>query len=462
MRWFTLTLGLVFSLSGQPLLAAEPVSLDQLLEQVKSGRAEDAETNAERIDAFEANLARQRELLDDAQAEQAALEKRSELLENRFEANETRIAELEETLNNRLGSLKELFGVIQQVAGDARGQFESSLTQVQFPERTQFLTELARKMGETNELASLDDIERLWFELQREMTESGKVVRFPAEVVSADGEQGQVEVTRIGLFNVVADGKYLEYVPETGRLVELPRQPPPRFLSTASSLENTEEGLTPFALDPSRGQLLSLLVEAPNLRERIDQGGFIGYIIIGLGILALIIALQRLITLALTSARVHKQMRDLDQVGDNALGRVLKTYHDNPRADVETLELKLEEAVLKETPKFNRLLMLLRIISVVAPLLGLLGTVTGMIITFQAISLFGTGDPKLMAGGISQALVTTALGLTVAIPTVLLHTLVAGRAKRLTQILEEQAAGIVAEHAEKHRAAQLRQAVEAA
>lgn len=461
MRRFILVLLFGFT-STQSLLAGEPVSLDQLLEQVESGRAEDAETNAERIQAFEANLARQRELLNEAQTEQAALERRSEFLENRFEANETEIAELEETLNNRLGSLKELFGVIQQVAGDARGQFESSLTQVQFPERTRFLTELAQQMGETNELASLEDIEQLWFELQREMTESGKVVRFPAEVVSADGEQVQQAVTRVGLFNAVADGKYLEYVPETGRLVELPRQPSPRFLSTAATLENADEGLTPFALDPSRGQLLSLLVQAPSLRERIDQGGFIGYIILSLGVLALIIAVQRLVALAISSARVRSQMRDLDHGGDNALGRVLKVYHDNPKVDVETLELKLEEVVLKETPKFNRMLMLLRIISVVAPLLGLLGTVTGMIITFQAISLFGTGDPKLMAGGISQALVTTALGLTVAIPTVLLHTLVAGRAKRLTQILEEQAAGIVAEHAEEHRAAQLRQAVEAA
>ena len=116
---------------------------------------------------------------------------------------------------------------------------------------------------------------------------------------------------------------------------------------------------------------------------------------------------------------------------------------------MEVLELKLGEAILKELPKFNSMLSFLKIISVVAPLLGLLGTVTGMIVTFQAITLYGAGDPKLMAGGISTALVTTVLGLVVAIPTVFLHTLVQSRAKRLTQILQEESAGMLSERAER-------------
>ena len=118
-------------------------------------------------------------------------------------------------------------------------------------------------------------------------------------------------------------------------------------------------------------------------------------------------------------------------------------------ANVETLELKLAEAIFREMPKLTRSLLFIKIISVVAPLMGLLGTVTGMIQTFQAITLYGTGDPKLMAGGISQALVTTVLGLTVAIPMVLLHTLVSGRSKRIVQVLQEQSAGIIAEHSER-------------
>jgi biopolymer transport protein ExbB len=250
----------------------------------------------------------------------------------------------------------------------------------------------------------------------------------------------------------MSDGKYLEFVPETGRVVELQRQPPSRYLKRIEELESSQEGVHAVGLDPTRGQLLGLLVQSPSLGERIAQGKEVGYVIIALGIIGVIIAIWRLIVLSTTAAKVSAQIKKPDQPGNNPLGRVFKVYQDHQGADVEALELKLGEAILRETPKFNAMLPLLKIISVVAPLLGLLGTVTGMIITFQAITLYGAGDPKLMAGGISTALVTTVLGLVVAIPTVFLHTLVSSRARRLTQILQEEAAGILAEQAEMQMA----------
>lgn len=445
---------LLFAVTMQNAAAVQEVSLDELLQQVKEGSVHDTRESKLRIERFQSERARQSQLLADIRAERKSEEERAKRLEQLFEDNDVRIVDLEKLLRERLGSLKELFGVLQQAAGDARGQFENSLTNVQFAERTQFLTELARKMGQTSRLASLEEIERLWFELQREMTESGKVVRFTAPIVTAGGDREERPVTRVGVFNVLSGGKYLEFVPETGRLVELARQPRPRYLARAAELERTQEGLVGFGLDPSRGQILSLLVQAPNLEERIRQGGEVGYVIIFLGALALLIAVYRLVALIVSGIQVSLQTRRPEKPGNNPLGRVLRVYHDNPAADVETLELRLAEAVLKERPRINRMLMFLKIIAVVAPLLGLLGTVTGMIITFQAITLFGTGDPKLMAGGISQALVTTVLGLCVAIPTVLLHTLVTNRARRITQILEEQAAGMVAEQSERrHRPA---------
>lgn len=435
-----------------PAAAEDALSLDALLEKVKAGRVQDAKENAARIAAFKANKAQQAKLLAGARAARRREEARSEKLETTFEENDVKIIELEIALKERLGSLKELFGVLQQSAGDARGQFESSLTHVQFPDRIDFLTELAQKMGQTSRLASLEEIERLWFELQREMTETGKVSRFPASVVTTDGNEVQRDVVRVGAFNVISGGKYLQFIPETGRLLELARQPQQRYLDKLADLESASSGTTAFGLDPSRGQILSLLVQSPSLGERIDQGGVVGYVIICLGALALLIALERIGTLTFTGLRVRMQAGKPNEPGSNPLGRILQVYHDNPKADIETLELKLSEAMLKETPKINRLLMFLKIIAVVAPLLGLLGTVTGMIITFQAITLFGTGDPKLMAGGISQALVTTVLGLCVAIPTVLLHTLVASRARRLNQVLEEQAAGMIAMQSEAQHA----------
>ncbi|MDP6673494.1 MAG: MotA/TolQ/ExbB proton channel family protein, partial [Gammaproteobacteria bacterium] len=183
--------------------------------------------------------------------------------------------------------------------------------------------------------------------------------------------------------------------------------------------------------------------------ERVQQGGLVGYLIIALGCIGLLIAFERMFVLGLASRKVTAQLNSDSPSQDNALGRVLSVAEGNRSADTETLELKLSEAIFKEIPALNRALLFLKIISVVAPLMGLLGTVTGMINTFQAITLYGTGDPKLMAGGISQALVTTVLGLTVAIPMVLLHTLVSGRSRRIVQVLQEQSAGIIATHAEK-------------
>ncbi len=432
--------------------AIESVSLDELLQKVQSGRVKDAKENQDRIQSFKRDKANQAKRLSDMKAARKREEARSQRLEDTFEVNERSTIALEKTLHDRLGSLKELFGVLQQGAGDARGQFENSLTQPQFTERTDFLTALAQKMGQTSKLASLEEIEQLWYELQREMTESGRVAKFRATVINSDGDEEEKMVTRVGVFNAIADGKYLEFIPETGRLVELKRQPQGRFLNRVEDLEAAGSGFTAFGVDPSRGQILSLLVQAPSLRERIDQGGVVGYIIISVGAVALLVAVIRLVTLTLVGGRVRRQMKNPDKPGNNALGRVLKVYHANKAVDVETMELRLGEAILKETPKFNAALMFMKIIAVIAPLMGLLGTVTGMIVTFQMITLFGTGDPKLMAGGISTALVTTVLGLCVAIPTVLMHTMMASRAKRLTQILQEQTVGMIAEQAEAQRA----------
>jgi biopolymer transport protein ExbB len=449
------------SLAGGLLLAstavvqaATAVSVDELLQQVKSGRVTDAAENKARLDQFRANRAEQTRALNAEKAEQRRQEQLSAQMEAQFEVNDGRIIVLEEAFQDRLGGLKELFGVLQQASGDARGQFETSLTQVQFPDRTQFLTDFAKKMGQSNRLASLEEIERLWFELQREMTETGKVTTFTTTVVDATGEEAQREVTRIGAFNVVSDGKYLEYVPETQRLDELQRQPQTRYTSRIGDLTGASSGQWPIGIDPTRGQLLGLLVQSPSLIERIKQGKTVGYVIISLGILGLLMAIYRLLVLSTISAKVSKQIKNIAQpTKNNPLGRVLGIGMEVSGGDVETMELKLGEAILRETPKLNAMLPLLKIIAVVAPLLGLLGTVTGMIVTFQAITLYGAGDPKLMAGGISTALVTTVLGLCVAIPMVFLHTLVSGRAKRLTQILQEESAGMLAERAEGKQAA---------
>jgi biopolymer transport protein ExbB len=443
---------LVAALFAAPVSAQEQkaLSMEELLRQVERGRVLDNKENTAREDRFKKAKSEQQNMLRDAEREKTNEENRSQRLEDEFEANELEIEQLTETLNERLGALKELFGVMQQVSGDARVRFDNSLTNIQYPDRAQFLEALAKKIGGSAKLPSLEEVERLWFELQREMTASGEIARFTTNVISQDGTEGNLEVVRVGVFNIVTDGKYLKYEPSTGTVSELPRQPEQsRFIDSTKDLFAASTGMVRFGIDPTRGGVLNSLIARPNLQERIQQGGLVGYLIIALGIIGLLIALERMVVLGIASRKVTRQLNSDQPNPDNALGRVLGVHDLNKSADTETLELKLSEAIFKETPALNRALLFLKIISVVAPLMGLLGTVTGMINTFQAITLYGTGDPKLMAGGISQALVTTVLGLTVAIPMVLLHTLVSGRSRRIVQVLQEQSAGIIATHAEK-------------
>ena len=429
--------------------AQEATSLDQLLEQLAQGKVAQTQQNKQREADFMARKSEQDQLLANAINERDDQIKLSTELEANFQNNEIELANRQEALNKRLGELKELFGVLQQVAGDTKSKFQNSVISAQIPGREAFLDEFAQSMGSSSKLASIEEIEKIWFELQREMTESAKVARFDREVVLADGSKQTATVTRIGNFNLVANNKYLEFISETGSVAELIRQPSGRYLGTAADMTAASNQQVAFALDPTGGSILSLLVQAPDTQERVDQGGPVGYVILAIGAIGLVIALERFIALFLVGNKVNRQLKTATPSNDNPLGRVLMAKEEYKDVDVETLELKLSERILKEVPQLTSRLTMIKIISVVAPLIGLLGTVTGMINTFQAITLFGTGDPKLMAGGISQALVTTVLGLVVAIPMVFISTILTTRSRGIINILQQQSAGLIAEQADR-------------
>lgn len=445
----SLVLVTVTALTSNTVFAQQAANLDELLSQLQQGKIAQSKQNETREREFNSKKAQQDRLLQESINTRDDAIKLSAKLESTFQNNEIDLANKTDALNKRMGELKELFGVLQQVAGDTKSKFQTSVVSAQIEGRGQFLDEFAQSMGSTSKLASIEEIERLWFELQREMTQSGKVHKFSREIVLANGEKSQADVIRVGGFNLVSNGKYLEYIDETGSVAELIRQPSSRYLSSANELTSTNTGVVPFALDPTGGSILGLLVQAPDLQERIDQGGTVGYVILAIGLIGLLIAIERFITLFLIGNKVNRQLKNDVASQNNPLGRVMLVKDKNSNADTETLELKLSERILKEVPILTTRLTFIKIISVVAPLIGLLGTVTGMINTFQAITLFGTGDPKLMAGGISQALVTTVLGLVVAIPMVFISTILNTRSRGIINILQQQSAGIVAERAER-------------
>ncbi|RLA27380.1 MAG: energy transducer TonB [Gammaproteobacteria bacterium] len=450
MKRLTIIIASILICGGAVQAQEDASSMDELLQQIERGQARDNQEARQREARFAQSRNEQQNLLNQARAERSRQERNSERLEQLFEDNQTKIVAARAALDERLGALKELFGVLQTVAGDAQGRFNTSFTNIQYPDREDFLVELGGKMAGASSLASIEEIERLWFELQREVTETGKVVKFTQEVTTADGEVLNVPIVRVGAFNIVFEDGYLQHNATTGSVSELQRQPVEgRYTNSTADIMAATSGSVAFGLDGTRGGILALLVESPTIKDRINQGGIVGYCIIGLGIFGLLIAFWRWIGLSTASRKVSAQLKRDTASTDNPLGRVLAAYESNKNADTETVELKLSEAALKEMPDLTKGLLFIKVISVVAPLMGLLGTVTGMIKTFQVITLFGAGDPKMMAGGISQALMTTVLGLVVAIPMVLIHTLVSGQSKKIINILNSQSAGIVATHSEK-------------
>jgi len=435
--------------------AKDPSSASELLELVQKGQFADTAEQRERERKFRNEKNKQAKLLADAKAERARLEREAARLEQKFEANEALLVVAEAQLKERLGSLNEIFGHLAGLATEARNIFEQSLTSAQFgKDREEFLTKLAVKMGEGVALATIPELERLWFELQREINATGEVVKFNADVIALDGTVEEREVVRVGVFNAVSDGNYLTYAATRGMYEELPSQPAGRYTSTTSDVFNADAFPVQFAVDPTGpqgGSYLASLISMSGAWERINgEGGPIGIVIfyvLGLGGVGLFI--WRLVTLRGIRAAVDSQLTAEALNTDNPLGRVLKIAEDNPKADTETLELKMAEQILNERPPIEKLNWLIKLISIVAPLMGLFGTIVGMIETFQMITLFGTGDPKTMASGISIALVTTWLGLMVAIPMTFMSAIVSNFSKGILETIEEQAIGMAAERSEK-------------
>lgn len=425
-------------------------TLDTLLLKVQVQQQQNRNVEAQRHSDFSADLSVWKNKLKAAQkrlqaAKQDALQKGQT-----FDNNEKQLAELSETLTINKQNLGELFGVVRQVSADFSGQIQGSVISAQYPQRNTFINDLSQRKT----LPSLTELEQLWFVMLQDMTESSKVVEFSTKVLDAQGVASEQRVTRLGAFNLVGGNldKRSQYlvIDEQSELPQpLSRPVANDVQSTLSAWHERENTLNPFYFDPAKGELLTVLSRTPTWVERTQQGGIIGYIILSILLLGLLVAAARFILLSKESVKIKVQLKQTEANNDNALGRILAIYQSNKTQSTKLLELKLEEAVLREVPRLERGSSVLKVLAAIAPMMGLLGTVTGMIGTFQSITLFGTGDPKLMAGGISMALITTVMGLIAALPLLLIHSLLHSRANALINIIEQQSAGFIALQAEQ-------------
>ncbi len=428
-------------------------SLADLLNLVEQDRVAESEGYRERLQEFEQNVNRQQEILETTEARIVEQENLQSELSAEFDANEIEIANQRALLRDRRGDLNELFGTLQGVAGDFLSNFQNSLISAQYTGRSAELEAIIERAGSTVEQLNISEMERFWFFMHQELTESGRVVTYNGNVSLPNGDTVNREIVRVGAFNAMSEGDYLSYSGAIGHLQVLPRQPDAGVVNSAIALQNATSGFTKTGIDPTGGvggQVMANLINFPTVEEQVrNNSGTIGFIIIGVGIIGILLGFFRLLMLTLTSLKVRAQLKSDKPTKNNPLGRVLLVAENNPNADTETLELKLGEAILQETPSLESMLTIIKMIATIAPLGGLLGTVTGMIVVFQQITVYGAGDPTIMAGGISQALMTTVLGIVVAIPTIFMHTVVKSRSDNIIHILEEQATGMIAQKAER-------------
>ncbi len=419
--------------------------LSSLLKKVKESGLKEGKENKKREKEFLLNANKQKAIL--LQSKRALKKTRAvtKQLKSDFDDYEEELTDLEAQLRKRMGNLGEMFGVVRQVSQDMAAIREGSLLAVELGNQSDVLNTLS----ESKALPSINELEALWYELQLQMTKQGEIKFIETDFIAASGENVREKIIHVGPFAAFTERGYLNYDFEINQLIELPKQPGEATL--LSDYINSDEAYSAIAIDPTRGALLNLGSQSPGILDRIHQGGLIGYIIVLLAMSGFIYSLYLLVNILKTNTSVKTQLKTPDVLNlENPLGRILSVYlHQNKEVDLETLEMKLDEAVLKELPALEKGLPLIKLLAAVAPLLGLLGTVTGMIATFQSITLFGTGDPKLMAGGISQALITTVLGLVAAIPLLFMHNVVSARSRELIQILDQQSAGLIAEKALK-------------
>ena len=401
-----------------------------MLDVVKENKSIYVQKDQVRVKNFLDLVDERESMLAKAKQDLANEKLRNERLEARFEANEKQLAELEESLQIKIGVLGELFGVTRQFAGELLASTEKAVTFSEYPDRGGVL----RDIGET-QVHSLDQLQNLWISYLDEIVSSGEVKTIDANIIDKNGESITGEIVRYGHFTTTYENKFVTPVPELNGFELLQRQPEREILKNIRRHQRSDDYRI-TSIDPTRGFLLSLYLDKPGWIDRIAQGKSIGFIIILIGISGFVFSLYKIYQL-------REQEQDI--IADDARVKIEMENSIKNTTSYESKENILDEFIINYTGKLEWGANWVKFFAAVAPLLGLLGTVIGMIETFQAITLFGTGDPKQMAGGISQALVTTMLGLIVAAPLLGLYTYISQKVSNLSQVLEEKASYLLAQ-----------------
>ncbi|ELB2922640.1 MotA/TolQ/ExbB proton channel family protein [Vibrio alginolyticus] len=435
-KWLSVAL-----ISTAALMPHTTFASDALLQKAQQENRQQQSHNVARESGFKQTEQELQAIKNKLVAERAALQAEADSLSVTFGENEAELAQLEEKLRLETGSLGELFGVVRQNAKELESELKSSVTGVDANSYQKDIDAIVAAKS----LPTLTQLQAMWRSMEEQIKASGEMANVSFTLLNGEGREQTVSGVRLGSMALLDETGYVKWNGQRGDAVNYLRQP--ESGPTANTISSGD--IDALVIDPSRGILLEQLANSPTLADRLNAGGVVGKIILGLLAIGLLIALVRGASLMISRQKIMKQLKTPAQPGNNPLGRVLAVYQKDKHRSVEALELRLLEAVVDEQTHLEKGLSMLKLLAALAPMLGLLGTVTGMIETFQVITQFGNGDPKVMAGGISMALVTTVLGLVSAMPLLLAHNVLSSQAENIRSILEKQGIGLVAEQAER-------------
>jgi biopolymer transport protein ExbB len=447
---------LLASVSLSVLVQAQ--GLTDVLNQARATREAEIALFQQRADEYNAmSDADKQAAMQRINQQRAAIQTQVDAKTQLYSDNDLKINQANSALREKASALgvSEIFGLARQVAGDSITPMEQSLINAQFSSEADNRISFFESIASSERVLTSAQLERVWFEISREMAATGQIAKYTGAVVEPNGTPRTTEVIRIGAFNAIADGQFLSYIPELGRLNIMPRQPV-ELLGDITALASASSGYVTTVVDSTRGVLLNMYVERPTFIERIVNGEKeINFTILAVGLAGTVPFIVQLFYLIWVRLRVSAQMRNMNQPNkNNALGRVLLAFKGDGSSieeDAEIAELRISEAVMREVPKLERFQPLLRLVVAAGPLLGLVGTVIGMILTFQSITESGSSDPKLMANGIGTAMIATLLGLGIAVPMLFANALLNSLSRGVVQVLDEQSAGMLAEKLEKRK-----------
>ncbi len=459
-------IALFFSLATQNVEGAEDMRAQQVdarttLNTLKVKATAEEEAAKQEAARSREKIAGDRTLLEQEvrrlEGETATVEKSVAHLETENQALEQKESELSRKLTETDGMIRELVGVIRGHAKDLQTLIVGSLQTGLGGDDLSLLEAIAAQA----QFPGMSEIAKMNETLRRRLHDGGVVRLTKGSIVDRGGKTTDADILVLGNFTAAyrlgEEVGFLNYSPNGGKLFALSRLPEGGDVKQLRGyMDGKEEAVV---IDISRGAALSQLVHTPNFWQQCQSGGPLVWPILAIFVLAVLLILERL--LFLFSRRCHADAladrlavlaanhdwqgckEECNRLIGKPLSRVLAAGLECCHLGREMMENALQEAILKEIPPLERFLSTLGMLAAIAPLLGLLGTVTGMIDTFFVITQHGTGDPRLMSDGISVALVTTMLGLSVAIPIMLVHTLLSRAVDNRIALMEEKAVALI-------------------